>query len=125
MDPLTRFNSGGRRAAATARGGATPNSVTVRAWPPTAPADDDEEWDALIARAKMRAAAAPRAVARPQPAPLREVPPELQVTPPPEPLRQPPMASMGQLHAQRIRTAEEVRAKLDVIVRGSARRPRR
>ena len=60
----------------------------------------------MIARAKMRASA---------------VPPDLQVTPPPVPVRQAPVP-MGSLHAQRIRTVEEVRAKLDVIVRGVANR---
>jgi len=117
MDPLTRFNSVGRRAPSTA------NSVTVRAWPPTHPVDDDEDWDAVIARAKMQAAALPRATRPPQPAPPRHVPPELQVTPPPVPARQAPAVPMGRLHAQRIRTVEEVRAKLDVIVWGSAKRP--
>jgi hypothetical protein len=38
-------------------------------------------------------------------------------------MRQAPTLSMGKLHAQRIPTLEEVRAKLDVIVRGSANRP--
>ena len=74
--------------------------MTVRAWPPAAP-DDDEDWDAVIARAKMRAAA---------------VPPELQVTPPPVPVRQAPAVARGSLHAQRIRTVEEVRAKLEDMV---------
>lgn len=123
MDPLTRFNSVGRRAPSTARDGARPNHVTVRAWPPAAPADEEEDWDAVIARAKMQAAALPRAPRPPRPAPPRHVPLELQVTPPPLPLREAPPVSRGKLHAQRIRTAEEVRAKLDVIVWGTAKRP--
>ena len=96
-----RFNSVGRR---NPQG---PSSVTVRAWPPTPPIDEDEEWDAVIARAKMRTSA---------------VPPELQVTPPPVPVRQASSVPMGSLHAQRLRTVEEVRAKLDVIVRGGVKR---
>ncbi len=139
MDPLTRFNSVGRRAPSTAaqvradqvraaQPGARSNSVTVRAWPPTAPADDGEDWDAVIARAKMQASAAPRVTRPAQPTPSAHVPPELQVTPPPVPVRQPPATSMGRLHAQRIRTVDEVRAKLDAIVwssanRSAARRP--
>lgn len=133
MDPLTRFNSVGRGAPSTAaqlqadlareaRRGTRPTSGTVRAWPPAAPAVDDDEWDAVIARAKMRAAALPTVTRAPHPPPRPHVPPELQLTPPPVPVRQAPMAAMGTLHAQRIRTAEEVRAKLDVIVRGSATR---
>jgi hypothetical protein len=131
MDPLTRFNSAGRRVPSTAaqlqadlaraaRRDATPNPVTVRAWPPTAPVDDGEDWDAVIARAKMQASASPRMTRPPQPAPPPHLPPEQQVTPPPLPLRQAPTVSMEGLHAQRIRTAEEVRAKLDAIVRGSS-----
>jgi len=129
MDPLTRFNSVGRRApsaaaqpqadpAREARRRASPNSVTARAWPPTASVDEDEVWDAVIARAKMQASASPRLTRPPQPARPPHLRPELQVTPPPVPLRQAP--TMGQLHTHRIRTVEEVQAKLDVIVRGSA-----
>jgi hypothetical protein len=132
MDPLTRFNSVGRRAPSTAaqlradpareaRRGAGPNSATVRAWPPTAPVDDDEDWDAVIARAKMQASAFPRATRPPQPAPPPRLRPELQVTPPPVPVGQAP--TMGTLHTHRIRTVDEVRAKLDIIVWGSANRP--
>jgi hypothetical protein len=131
MDPLTRFNSVGRRAPSTAaqladlarqvRRGARPNSATVRAWPPTAPVDDDEDWDAVIARAKMQASSSPRLTRPPHPAPPPHLRPELQVTPPPVPVRQAP--ATGKLHTHRIRTADEVRAKLDVIVWGSANRP--
>src|SRR3954468_16354521 len=133
MDPLTRFNSVGRRAPSTAaqlqadlaraaRRGGRPNSVTARAWPPTAPVDDDDDWDALIARAKMQAAASPRVTRPPQPAPPPHRRPELQVTPPPVLVRQAPTVAMGRLHSQRSRTAQEVGAKLDVIVWGSANR---
>jgi hypothetical protein len=131
MDPLTRFNSVGRRAPSTAaqpqadlareaRRRASPNSVTARAWPPTTSVDEDEIWDAVIARAKMQASALPRATRPLQPAPPRHLRPDLQVTPPPVPMRQAP--TMGQLHTHRIRTVEEVQAKLDIIVRGSANR---
>jgi hypothetical protein len=130
MDPLTRFNSVGRRAPSTAaqladlareaRRGARPNSVTARAWPPTASVDEDEVWDAVIARAKMQAASSPRVTRPPQPAPPPHLRPDLQVTPPPVLVRQAP--TMGTLHTHRIRTVEEVRAKLDIIVRGSANR---
>jgi hypothetical protein len=133
MDPLTRFNSVGRRAPSTAaqlqadqareaQRGARSSAVTVRAWPPAAPVDDDEDWDTVIALAKMRASASPRVAGPPRPAPRPHLPPELQVTPPPVPVRQAPPVPMGRLHAQRIRTAEEVRAKLDAIVWGSANR---
>ena len=133
MDPLTRFNSVGHRAPSTAaqlqadqaraaRRGAKPSSVTVRAWPPTAPVDDDADWDAVIARAKRQAAASPTVTRRPQPTPAPHVPSDLQVTPPPVLVRQAPSVSRGKLHAQRIRTVEEVRAKLDVIVWGTANR---
>jgi hypothetical protein len=131
MDPLTRFNSVGRRASSTAtqpqadmargaRRGARPQSVTARAWPPTASVDEDEVWDAVIARAKMQAASSPRVTRPPQPAPPPHLRPDLQVTPPPVLVRQAP--TMGTLHTHRIRTVEEVRAKLDIIVRGSANR---
>ena len=131
MDPLTRFNTGGRRAPSTpaqlqadlareARRGARPTSVTARAWPPRAPVDDDEDWDAVIARAKMQASASPRVTRPRQPTPPLHLRPDLQVTPPPVLVRQSP--TMGTLHSHRIRTVEEVQAKLDIIVRGSANR---
>ena len=131
MDPLTRFNSVGRRAPSTAaqpqagvareaRRRASPNSVTARAWPPTNSVAEDEVWDAVIARAKMQASALPRVTRPPQPAPPRHLRPELQVTPPPVVVCQAP--TMGALHTHRIRTVEEVQAKLDIIVRGSANR---
>jgi len=131
MHPLTRFNSVGRRAPSTpaqlqadlareARRGARPHSVTTRAWPPANSVDEDEIWDAVIARAKMQASASPRVIRPRQPAPPPHLRPELQVTPPPVLVRQAP--TMGQLHTHRIRTVEEVQAKLDIIVRGSANR---
>lgn len=128
MDPLIRFKSVGRPApstaaqrpgdlAAEARRDARPPSVTVRAWPPAAPVDDGEDWDTVIARAKMQAAPLPGATRPLQPPPPRHLPPELQITPPPVPVRQAPATtSTGRLHAQRTRTADDVRAKLDVIV---------
>jgi len=133
MDGLTRFNSVGSRAPSTAaqlqadqaraaQRDARPNPVTVRAWPPRAPVDDDEDWDAVIARAKIQAAALPRASRPQQPAPPPHLPPELQVTPPPVAVRQTPTVSMGNLHAQRIRTTGEVRAKLDGVVWGRGNR---
>ena len=85
----------------------TSNPVTVRAWPPTAPADDDEDWDAVIARAKMQASGLPAVTRPPQPARLSHLPPELQVTPPPVPVRQAPRSTSLRPASPAHRTAEE------------------
>ena len=54
--------------------------VAARLRPPSAPADDDEDWDAVIARAKAQAAWAEMA-ATPAPSPARaEAPRATQVT---------------------------------------------
>jgi hypothetical protein len=57
-------------------------SVFRRSRPLEAPASDDDEWDAAIWHAKMRAALLTSPV-REAPAPARRLPPELEVTPPP------------------------------------------
>jgi hypothetical protein len=104
-----------------------------------APADDDEDWDAAIARAKMQAlspmalipppiprqasATAPYGplsslsrqaqVARggPPKAPSPPLPPELQETPPPAP------------KAPRAWAPDKMQATLDALVRGGPRKP--
>ena len=118
-------------------------SVFQRAQTTPAPADDDEDWDAVIARAKMQAASptgpslrpvpprresvtAPYAalsslsrqahVARgespspPLPRP-RNVPPEMQVTPPPPLLVNP--------KALRAASPEKTKATLNALVSGT------
>jgi len=133
MDALTRFKSVLHRAhttpaqlradLSTGAWGALPrHPVTVRSWPPPAPADEDEAWDALIARAKMQAPS-PRAPQPSQPAFARPIPPELQVTPPPELQVTPPPVRVGA--APRPQTAQDVRAKLDVVAWGNVKRPPR
>jgi hypothetical protein len=118
MDALSRFKSVLQRAqwADVPR-----HSVTVRSWPPAAPADDDEDWDAVIARAKMQAPL-PRTPRPLQPPPVRHLPAELQVTPPPTLVRQTPTRAMAP-KAPRPRAAQEVRARLDVVVWGSPNKP--
>jgi hypothetical protein len=84
MDALTRFKS-------------------RRSRPPAAPVDDDgDEWDAVIARAKMRAASlrAPIILRRP--------------TPP---------AGYASLETARVRVPERTRATLDALMRGGLHSP--
>jgi hypothetical protein len=89
MDARTRFKSG-------------------RSRPPAAPADDGDDWDAVIARAKMKAAS----LGTPIPL-LRRTPTagyaalEMQVTPPPV-----PRAPM------RARVPERTKATLDALMQG-------
>ena len=71
---------------------------------PAAPADDDEDWDAVIARAKLRAAS-PRAPSPLPPPPLRNEWAEMPATPPPEP------------KAPRARAPGATQATLDAIAR--------
>jgi len=106
MDALTWFKS------VLHRGLATPAplraEVASEMWPevplhlaaarlrPVAPADDDEDWDAVIARAKIQAA-------------------EMQATPPP--LAAPPAPALwtAKLKAARVGAPQEVRARLDAV----------
>ena len=83
--------------------------VAARLRPPPVPAGNDEEWDAVIARAKMQAAS-PNA-RRPPPPPARDEWAEMSATPPPSPARQ-----------ARIRTPEATKATLDALVWGGQRK---
>jgi hypothetical protein len=82
--------------------------VAARLRPPPVPAGNDEEWDAVIARAKMQAAS-PNA--RRPPPPARDEWAEMSATPPPSPARQ-----------ARIRTPEATKATLDALVWGGQRK---
>jgi len=78
--------------------------------PPVAPADADEDWDAVIARAKRQAAWAEMA---PTPPP-RSAWAEMAPTPPP---------ALGRLNAPRPRSPQATRATLDALVGRVARKP--
>src|SRR5262245_4825119 len=83
--------------------------AAARLRPPAAPADDDEDWDAVIARAKMQAAW-PRAASPPPSPPPRDAWSEMAATPPPLP-------------APRGPTFEKVHAKLDALLLGGMKKP--
>jgi hypothetical protein len=83
--------------------------VAARLRPPPVPAGNDEEWDAVIARAKMQAAS-PNARRLPPP-PARDEWAEMSATPPPSPGRQ-----------ARIRTPAATKATLDALVWGGQRK---
>jgi hypothetical protein len=86
--------------------------VFRRARPPAAPANDDDEWDAAIWHAKMRAASSRMTGPAPR-LPTLHVPPEMQATPPPLLARQAPRA----------RVPEQLRARLGIVAWGSPDRP--
>jgi len=77
--------------------------AAARLRPPAAPADDDEDWDAVIARAKLQAAS-PRAPSPLPPPSLRSEWAEMPATPPPEP------------RAPRARAHVATQATLDALV---------
>jgi hypothetical protein len=101
--------------------------VTVRSWPPP-PADDDEDWDAAIARAKVQAAslAGQALVARPAspkaPGALRRPPldewEEMQDTPPP-----PSVLPGPTLPRARLWDPERAKATLDALHKGGPKKP--
>jgi hypothetical protein len=108
-----------------------------RARPPAPPAyDDDEDWDAVIAAARSRTPAPPAkddldwdaaiARARVQTAPPRTpTPPPLppaRHAPPPSPARRAAAPSTIRLTTPRLLSPEEVRAKLDAVVRAGVKR---
>ena len=95
--------------------------VAARLRPAAAPADDDEDWDAVIARAKMQAAS-PRAPSPPLPPPRDEWA-EMPDTPPPSPARQAPMLWMAKPKAPRAGGSEKTLATLDALVRGGLKKP--
>jgi hypothetical protein len=87
--------------------------AAARLRPAPASADDDEDWDAVIARAKTQAATA-KPPSLPPSLP-REVPPEMQATPPPLAAPQAPALWMAKLKAARIAGPQDVGAKLDAV----------
>jgi hypothetical protein len=96
--------------------------MAARLRPPAAPADDAEDWDAVIARAKMQAAS-PKAPSPPPPPPPRNAWAEMPDTPPPSPARQAPARSMAKLKAPRARAPEATQATLDALVLGGLKKP--
>ena len=96
--------------------------------------DDDEDWDAAIARAKLQAAP-PKTPTRPPirvryPSPSRAprtlagyAAPELQVTPPPLPVRQAPPGRGTTPRGPRAAIPQAVAAKLAVVDWGAVKRP--
>jgi hypothetical protein len=95
--------------------------VAARLRHTAAPADDDEDWDAVIARAKMQAAL-PKAPSPPPP-PLRDEWAEMPDTPPPSPARQAPRLWMAKPKAPRAGVSEKTLATLDALVRGGLKKP--
>jgi hypothetical protein len=94
--------------------------VAARLRPAAAPADDDEDWDAAIARAKMQTAL-PKAPNL-QLASPRDEWAEMPDTPPPLPARQAPRPWMAQPRAPRTGGSDKTQATLDAIVRGSLKK---
>jgi len=114
MDSLTWFKSVFQRAAATpaslrADAATEPwpdaplHLVAARLRPPAPAAEDDEDWDAVIARAKMQAA-------------------EMPDTPPPSPGREAPARSLARPNAPRATVPEATRATLDALVLGGQKK---
>jgi hypothetical protein len=134
MDALSWFKSVSQQAQATpaplraglakARPAEVPLHVAAaRLRPAAGPADDDEDWDTVIARAKMQAASpktpSPRTPPLPRHAPFKAPSPpppppsrnewaDMPATPPPSPARQRPtqatldrLFQRGSLHALR------------------------
>ena len=95
--------------------------VAARLRPSAAPADDDEDWDAVIARAKMHAAL-PQAP-NPRHHPPRDEWAEMPDTPPPSPARQAPRLWMAKPKAPRVGVSEKTLATLDALVRGGLKKP--
>jgi len=100
MDALTWFKSVFQRALTTPA--SLRADMATEAWadvplhlaaarlrPRVAAADDDEDWNAMIARAKVQAASS-RAPSPPPPPLPRQAVPETQITPPPVPARRIP-----------------------------------
>jgi hypothetical protein len=90
--------------------------------PPAAPADDHDDWDLVIARAKAQAAMLRAPIAPPLP---RNTSLEMQVTPPPVLMRPAPGPSTGKRMGPRARIPERTNATLDTLMwRGpQAQRP--
>ena len=95
--------------------------VAARLRQTAAPADDDEDWDAVIARAKMQAAL-PRAPS-PLPPPPRNEWAEMPNTPPPSLAPQARRLWMAKPKAPRAGVSEKTLATLDALVRGGLKKP--
>jgi len=95
--------------------------VAARLRSTAAPADDDEDWDAVIARAKMQAAL-PKAPS-PPPHPPRDEWAEMPDTPPPSPARQAPRLWLAERKAPLAGCSEKTLATLDALVRGGLKKP--
>jgi hypothetical protein len=95
--------------------------VAARLRTTAAPADDAEDWDAVIARAKMQAAL-PKALSPPPP-PSRDEWADMPDTPPPSPARQAPTLWMAEPKAPRAGVYEKTLATLEALVRGGLNKP--
>ena len=95
--------------------------VAARLRTTAAPADDDEDWDAVIARAKMQAAL-PKAPSPPAPPPRDEWA-AMPNTPPPSPARQAPRLWTAKPKAPRAGGSERTLATLNALVRGGLKKP--
>ena len=93
--------------------------MAARLRPAPAPAENDEDWDAVIARAKMQTAL-PKA---PRPLPHRDEWAEIADTPPPLSARQAPRTSMARPKAPRTAGSERTQATLDAFIRGTLKKP--
>ena len=94
--------------------------VAARMRPPAAPEDDDEDWDAVIARAKMQAGS-PRAPSPPPPP--RDEWAEMPETPRPLLGRQASARSLAKLKVPPAWPSEKTQATLDALVRGGMKKP--
>jgi hypothetical protein len=88
--------------------------------PPSAPADDEDAWDLVIARAKAKAATLRAPIAPPLP---RNVPLELQVTPPPVLTRPAPRPPLGRPGPRAV-VPERTNARLDALMLRGLQAPR-
>ena len=95
--------------------------MAARLRPTAAPADDDEDWEAVIARAKMQAAL-PKAPS-PHSPPPRDEWAEMPDTPPPSSAPQPRRLWIAKPKAPRAGGSERTRATLDALVRGGLKKP--
>jgi hypothetical protein len=148
MDSLTWFKSVFQRAAATPASlhadlateqwpDVPLHLVAARLRPPAPAAEDDEDWDAVIARAKMQAAspkapsprppqlprnAPAKAPSPPPPPPRRNAWAEMPDTPPPSPGREAPARSVAKPGAPGAMVPEATRATLDALVLGGRKK---
>jgi hypothetical protein len=95
--------------------------VAARLRPTTVPAHDEEDWDAVIAHAKMQAAL-PETPSLPPPPPRDEWA-DMPDTPPPLQARQALRLWIAKPKAPRAAGSEKTQATLDALVRGGLRKP--